>query len=186
MRKTQLLKFLAGYLIGAAGLICVPAYPQNTVEIVGERTVCTGDCTGVVWNGVFMQVSMPGSGVSNTTYAAGNNDGTTGTEPKFNRTAPGCQREGYFWLETKSYAEAGNPPGVVIMNTFQDPLYEGPGWVKIQNDRIYHEWQQGWTYIRVYRTQIHYMYNVNTKQVAQMKFKNSFAYGCEGYAKSIV
>lgn len=93
MRKTQLLKFLAGYLIGAAGLICVPAYSQNTVEIVGERTVCTGDCTGVVWNGVFMQVSMPGSGVSNTTYAAGNNDGTTGTEPKFNRTAPGCQRE---------------------------------------------------------------------------------------------
>ena len=86
--------------------------------------------------------------------------------------------------EVASFAKAGQPMGFVKMDgPFGDALYSGPGWVKMEIDRIFSEWRAGMPRTLEFKVRVHYMLNTNTGAVDQFKLKNSFAYGCQGYPK---
>lgn len=173
-------------MIGLTGLISIPASSQ-TVIITGQAPSCTGDCGGTLIGGIDSSSGGGGMGSSGTyttmQNADGYNDGTKGKGNDFNRQ-PGCLREGLFMSEALSYAKAGNPPGSIIMTSFGDPRYQGSGWVKYEFGRFYSEWRTGMPVALEFRTVIHFMYNINTGVVDQMKLKTAFQYGCQGFAKN--
>ncbi|CAN7146304.1 hypothetical protein [Duganella sp. LjRoot269] len=159
------------------------AYAQTSVIVNGEREFCYGDCGGIppTLNVGYPTVGTSGPGGGNS--AAGFDDSTRGTQPLFNRQ-PGCQREGYFYAEVNALLFAGQPPGLIIMQSFGDPLFSDPGWRKFQVERVYVQWKVETQRNIEWRTQIHYMYNLNTGTFAQVKLKNSYEYGCIGVPKA--
>ncbi|GAB3411693.1 hypothetical protein NX774_01065 [Massilia agilis] len=97
-----------------------------------------------------------------------------------NRFSAGCLNEVLFADETISKVTHDGPVGTIVPITLNDPLYSGPGWHKWQTENIKHSWNRETNVVYVFRIQIHYMYNDNTRVIQQVKFKNSFEYGCLG------
>lgn len=116
----------------------------------------------------------PGSNNDNWT----NNDGTKG-KAQVNRYVAGCLREALFLADIQSNAAAGFPQGIVLFEN-KDPAFEGEYWVKYAADLITHRYNAVTKQTVELRSEVHYMYNRATEQVAQVKFKTSFEWACEG------
>jgi hypothetical protein len=85
--------------------------------------------------------------------------------------------------EIANQAVAGNPPGTVIFENPSVPPWNVGGWKKYGVARITHRWTGGNNYITRWAWSIHYMYNVNSHEVAELKMKNSYESGCTGVAR---
>ncbi len=115
------------------------------------------------------------------------NDGTTGKGLQYNRLEPGCLRESYAMEQLKSDLKSGYPIGDVVYTPDQigDPLFQSPGWYKYKADNYgeYATRVSNTEFKTLYfRVHFHYMINVITKEVTQVKMKSSFESGCKGFS----
>jgi hypothetical protein len=188
----MLSKFKLALAIGASCVFMQAAQAQQIVIVNGTPETCYGSCFGglpmvnvgyPVFGGGGGVGNQGGSGGSNS--SAGYDDYSRGNQPVFNR-APGCVREGMFYKETvdklSQYAAGnGTPPGVVIMDSFNDPLFKNdPGWKKFHTETRGHRINTATGRYTIWRPQIHYMLNIVTGQFTQVKMKNSYELGCVG------
>jgi len=161
------------------------ATAQTQVIVNGQTEFCYGDCTGAPPSMNVGYPTMGGGGSSGYNTPAGYDDSSRGKQPIYNRQA-GCQREILFYYEVVNALAYGLPPvGIVIMDTFGDPKYQDAGWRKYQTGRYYSQFVVSTGRSIEYYTQIHYMYNIYTKQFDQAKLKTSYEYGCIGIPKAV-
>jgi hypothetical protein len=159
---------------------------QDAVVIIeGSIPTCTGDCqsAGLISASAALDYGISGWGLAvaaNT--ASGHDDGTRGNSDTFNRQ-PGCLKEGLFMDEIAGSALNGDPQGTVIFDNPTVPPYNAAGWKKYGVVRISHQWSQQTNMITRWRWNVHYMYNIYTHEVSQLKMKNSYETGCIGQKK---
>jgi hypothetical protein len=121
-----------------------------------------------------------GGGGNNNNGGGAGGDGSTGKSETFNRP-PGCLRESLFAAQVVStIAATGSPVGDFLSIPITDPNFSDGQWFKYQTSQYNSNWsaQTNTTYRS--KMVIHYMFNVATKQVFQVKFKTSYQYGCVG------
>ncbi len=88
--------------------------------------------------------------------------------------------------QLKSDLRAGYPIGDIVYTPAQigDPLFSSPGWYKYKTDN-YGEYATRISNTEFkmlyFRVHFHYMINVITKEVAQVKMKSSYESGCKGF-----
>lgn len=105
-----------------------------------------------------------------------------------NRSVPACDNERLVLNDVvnKTFAPMvtynnQEPPGYVIMSgPFGDSNFSAPGWEKREVLEILRQWIPGTTSTREFHIVIHYMFNRNTRNADQFKFKSKPKDGCEG------
>jgi hypothetical protein len=98
---------------------------------------------------------------------------------------PGCEREAK-WVETllDVIRVSDTPVGTQVPRVITDPNFGDGQWIKMQATGESIEWHDhSKGEVRVYTYNVHYMFNVATRQVFQVKLKNSFDAGCVGKVK---
>lgn len=138
-----------------------------------------GSWGGDPYDGNYYADGEVGGG-SSTSYP---DDGSTGKEMKYNRTVPGCYREYLAMVEAQSQQGSSNPLGIRLPLTINDPAYPEPGWIKISIPHYESRWDRNTNQTLEWRTEVHYLYNTNSFNVAQVKMKQSYEYGCAGITK---
>lgn len=178
------LKFSLSLAVLAA-LVPVTAPVTAMDQVFVYPSITSLDCVGIYSEGCGwapFEGAGGGGGGGGGGYAPAPgiyDDGTRGT-PSVNRYSPGCPREAQYMNEVQSFGHVGAPPGIVIVEKPGDRFYNNGQWVKMQADRIYHSTKTPSEIGTRWRTTIHYMYNVETNQVEQLKLKTSFELGCIG------
>lgn len=92
---------------------------------------------------------------------------------------PACLREQMVLGELLSGFSIGSTPGTVVMgpDALKDPQYSSGDWVKLEYGQI-RRITSGGMVIEEWRVIIHYMLNLRTKEVDQIKFKNTPEQAC--------
>lgn len=110
-------------------------------------------------------------------------NGSTGRSMDHNRFIPGCKQEA-LWLgmTLRDVTASGNFVGTQVPIVVTDPYYPDGQWIKIQALGVIQDRSSNDpNYMMERKINIHYMYNVATHQVHQIKFKNSWESGCVGF-----
>ncbi|MDQ1813066.1 hypothetical protein RBA41_07080 [Massilia sp. CCM 9210] len=193
--KTMLHRFLTVVLLSS---VIAPALAQDPIVIIHGDRECMGWYTkceiidggggrggGGRGSGGYDD-NEGGGGGGGGGYVSNNNDGTTGVALDKNRFQPGCLGEQIFVESTlQSVILNGQPVGTPVDLELGDPLYNNGEWEKFQTETIQRSTRKGDPYTMAKRIRIHYMYNHVTNQVAQVKFKNSYQFGCEGISHAV-
>lgn len=132
-----------------------------------------------IWTTSFPNYSeeIPGQGGSGGSFWW--DDGTSGwadLDPTSRRMDPGCIAEQLFMTGLAiDITNSGGPVGTYIPLELGDPLYSDGTWRKYEvKNAIEHHTSDnypGRNYVIKKRIKIHYMYNMVTRRVEQMKFK---------------
>jgi hypothetical protein len=110
----------------------------------------------------------------------GGDDGTRGDGTNFNRFKWGCDRENMaLFLLAKGIYDSGNVVGIQLPIVVTDPNYTGGQWIKVEADTYSEDHVKGQP-PKTFFIRVHYMYNVTTHQMHQIKFKTSYESGCIG------
>ncbi|MFZ6712021.1 hypothetical protein [Undibacterium sp. TC9W] len=122
-----------------------------------------------------------GNGGGGGSGAAG--DGSTGKSENNNRP-PQCLREQLYLQEIASkIAQTGVAEGTFLSIPISDPNFPDGQWFKYEATSIQSYWTQGDADTTRLKIVVHYMFNVATKEVFQMKIKTSYESGCVGIKK---
>jgi len=168
--------------------------PPSTNNVKVVYVPGSPDCTGI-FSDYCGWVGWGGDPLIGDYYAEGGvgggssssyngDDGTMGVSSTQNRTEPGCLREKLAMEQASSLNGSPQPMGTQLPLTLLDPAYQSPGWAKYSIVQYYRQWDRNSNSTYEWKTEVHYMYNSNTYQVAQVKMKQSFEYGCTGIKKS--
>lgn len=113
----------------------------------------------------------------------GGDDGTRGKGVEFNRFKWGCDHEirTLYHLAVDVY-NSGTYVGKVLQlsQPLTDQNYNNGQWIKVESDNENFTIATAGSQRRMF-VRIHYMYNVTTGQMHQMKFKTSYESGCLGW-----
>jgi hypothetical protein len=143
-----------------------------------------------IWTSSFPAYYSPSGGGGGHSGSFWHDDGTRGWGdiewPKPARTQPGCVAEQLFMAAIAvDIANTHGPVGTFIPLDLQDDRYKDGNWRKYEvhsgiTHQITNDNRRGHNFVTKKRIVVHYMYNIATQQVDQMKFKNSYEAGCLG------
>lgn len=97
------------------------------------------------------------------------------------RRQPGCAKEDLLLEQLTTALKEDSSPGVYINVVIGDPVYSGGNWELRQYNAHQHLLNPpNFLTKTIWQQNIHFMYNRVTAEVAQLKFVNSYEYGCKG------
>lgn len=168
-----------------AGQVSTQCYDESMTRVIitGERPEEDNDWI-IIWPREIFNYWGGGGGGGGGGDGTSGDDGTKGTAEVAGRQA-GCLGEQLFMEAVASQVTAGQAPiGSFVPVPITDPAYPGR-WLKYQTSTISNSYPSLQNYKIQQRIIVHYLYNIDTHAVAQMKLKNSYEYGCVGIKKPL-